>query len=71
MNTTSNNTNTIYIYIYIYTYTHTCVYTYIGDVAFEDAGFENDSLLTLKNWRCGDFTPKADMGEVVFKQLVG
>ena len=33
------------------------------DVVFEDVGFEHHSLLTLSNWRCGDFTPKADMGE--------
>ena len=26
-------------------------------------GFDNDSWLTLKNCRCGDFTPKADVGE--------
>ena len=34
-----------------------------GDVVFEDAGFETNSLLALKNWRRGDFTPKADVGE--------
>ena len=33
------------------------------DVVFEDVGFETDTLLTLKNYKCGDFTPKADMGE--------
>ena len=33
------------------------------DVVFEDVGFENSSWLTLNNCRCGDFTPKADMGE--------
>ena len=33
-------------------------------MALEDVGFENDSLLTLNNSRCGDFTPKADVGEV-------
>ena len=26
-------------------------------------GFENDSLSTLRNWRCGDCISKADMGE--------
>ena len=34
-----------------------------GDVVFEDVGFENDSWLTINNWRCGDFTPKAFVGE--------
>ena len=29
----------------------------------EDVGFEHNMLLVLNNWRCGDFTPKADMGE--------
>ena len=33
------------------------------DVAFEDVGSENDSLLTLDDRRCGDFTPEADVGE--------
>ena len=30
---------------------------------FRDVVFENNSILTLKNSRCRDFTPKADMGE--------
>ena len=38
-------------------------YREFRDVVFQDMGFENNSLSTLKNWRCGDFTPKADMGE--------
>ena len=29
------------------------------DVAFEHVGAENDSLLTLDNRRCGDFTPSS------------
>ena len=33
------------------------------DVTFGDAGFETDIMLTLTNWRCGDFTSKADTGE--------
>ena len=33
------------------------------DVVFEDVGFESNSLSTLNDRRCGDFTPKADMGE--------
>ena len=33
------------------------------DAVFEDVGFENHSLSTLNNGRCGAFTPKADMGE--------
>ena len=41
------------------------------DVVFKDVGLEHDSLLTLNNWRCGEFTSKADMGEgckiVMFK----
>ena len=32
-------------------------------MVFEDVGYETNILLTLNNWRCGDFTPKADMGE--------
>ena len=56
----------IYIYIYKYTYTYTCIRP-VGrefrDVVFEDAGFDSNSLLTLNSRRCGDFTPKADMGQ--------
>ena len=33
------------------------------DVVFEDEGFDNNSLLTLKNRRCADFAPNADMVE--------
>ena len=33
------------------------------DVVFEDVGFEHNSWLTLTHTRCGDFTPKADMGK--------
>ena len=43
-----------------------CVWTITDyDMVFDDVGFENDSSLTLDNWRCGDFTPNADMGEGV------
>ena len=61
------------IYIYIYTHTHARLCHHLGrrekkhrefrDVVVEDVGFEIDSLSTLKNWRCGDFTPEAAMGE--------
>ena len=33
------------------------------DVVFEDVGFDEHCFLALENRRCGDFTPKADMGE--------
>ena len=34
-----------------------------GDVAFENVRFENNSLSTLKDRRCGGFAAKADVGE--------
>ena len=32
-------------------------------MVFEVVGFEHNRLLTLKNWKCGDSNPKADIGK--------
>ena len=39
------------------------VFREFRDVVFEDVGLQHD-------WRCGDFTPKVDMGEGFWKQYV-
>ena len=39
------------------------------DLVFEDVGFQADSLLTLKKQRCGDFTPRAYMGEGFYTSM--
>ena len=40
-----------------------CRYSGVQGCGVWGCGFDNYILLTLKNWRFGDFTPKADMGE--------
>ena len=44
----------IYMYIYIYIYRERDICIYIHTYTY---------MRTLRNWRCGDFTPKADMCE--------